>query len=77
MICLAYRLTYRSSDGKPLQIFLAIEDSLIIHTVSSILNMTFNKVNKLATEATKQIAPKWVKQIGGRQNESKRKQIFI
>lgn len=62
--CLAYRLTYKSNDGKALQIFLAIEDSLIIHTVSSILNMTFNKVNKLATEATKQIAPKWVKQIG-------------
>lgn len=61
---LTYRLTYRSNQDKIVQVFLVIEESLILHTVSSLFNMTFNKVNKLAIDATKQIAQKWVRQIG-------------
>lgn len=61
---IVYRLTYRSNENKTVQVFLVLEESLVLHTVSSILNMSFNKVNKLAVDATKQISQKWVKHIG-------------
>lgn len=59
-----YRLTYRSNEGKRIQVFLVLEESLVLRTVGSMLDMQFKKVDKMVINATKLIAQKWVKRIG-------------
>lgn len=57
------RLTYRSKEKKKIQIFLVLEESLILHTVNSMLNMQLKKMDKLATNAVKELSQQITDQI--------------
>lgn len=60
---IVYRLTYRSNEGKRVQIFLVLEEKLVIQTMCSLFNMQFKGIDKLVINATKLISQKWVKMI--------------
>lgn len=59
-----YRLTYRPKEGKRAQVFLILEEGLLLRTVGSMLDMEFKKVNKLVINATRQLSQQWMKRIG-------------
>jgi hemerythrin-like metal-binding protein len=54
--CIIDRLTYRSEEKKKLQIFLVLEEGLIMHTVSSMLNMPITKIDKLVANAVRELS---------------------
>ena len=41
------RLTYRSKEGNHVQIFLVLEESLVLRAVSSMLGMPLKKVDRM------------------------------
>lgn len=51
-----YRISYRSKEGKRLQVFLVLEEQLIIHTVGEMLKISFKKIDKMALDVVKQLA---------------------
>ncbi len=57
------RLTYHSQKGPPLQIFLVLEESLVLHAVSSMLDMPLTKVDKMVINAAKQLSLHIVEQV--------------
>lgn len=58
------RLVYCSSTGKKVRIFMVQEESLILRTVSAILDMPLTKVDKLVMNAGKELSLQIVKQLG-------------
>lgn len=48
-----YRISYRSKEGKRLQVFLALEERLIRHTVGEMLNLNFKKIDNMALDVIK------------------------
>lgn len=58
------RLIYCSLDGRRIQIFLVLEDALVLHAVSSMLNMPIKKVDKMVLNAAGQISLQIVEQVG-------------
>lgn len=57
------RLTYHSKKGPPVQIFLVLEESLVLHAVSSMLDMPLTKVDKMVMNAAKQLSLHIVEQV--------------
>ena len=57
------RLTYHSQKGPPLQIFLVLEESLVLRAVSSMLDMPLTKVDKMVINAAKQLSLHIVEQV--------------
>lgn len=58
------RLTYRSLDGSQVQIFLVLEDALILRAVSSMLNMPIKKVDKMVMNTARGLSQHIVEQVG-------------
>ena len=50
------RLTYQTADGKLKQIFLVLEEGLVLKAVSSMLNMELSKMDKLVRNAAKELS---------------------
>lgn len=57
------RLTYRSKEKKKIQFFLVLEESLILHTVSSMLGMPLKKIDKLVANAVRELSQQIADQI--------------
>ncbi|GFI45040.1 bacteriohemerythrin [Lachnospiraceae bacterium] len=58
------RLVYGSEDGKHLQIFLVLEESLVLWALNSLLDMQLREINKLSMNAVKELCQKIVEQVG-------------
>lgn len=57
------RLTYLSIDHEEVQIFMALEESLVLLAVSSILNIPLNKMDQLVMAIGKELAIQITKQV--------------
>lgn len=54
--CIYDRISYRSKEGKRLQVFLVMEERLALRTVGQILDIEFKKVDKMVLDAVRQIS---------------------
>lgn len=61
---LIIRLTYCSTAGKKVRIFMLLEESLVLKVVSDILNMPLAKMDKLVMNAGKELALRIVEHLG-------------
>lgn len=61
---LIIRLTYRAKGGLPVQIFMVMEESLVLQTVSAMLNMPLTKMDKLVMNAGKELSLRIAEQLG-------------
>lgn len=62
------RLAYLSIDHEEVQIFMALEESLVLRAVSSILNIPLNKMDQLVMAIGKELAVQIAEQVGIRCN---------
>lgn len=58
------RLTYVTTDHKQVQVFIALEESLVLRSVSSMLNMPLNKMDNLVLAAGKELSIRIAEQVG-------------
>ncbi|MDE7429596.1 MAG: hemerythrin family protein [Lachnospiraceae bacterium] len=58
------RLTYLSTEGKRVQIFMILEKSLVLRAVSSILDMPLTKMDKLVMNVGLELSLQIVEQLG-------------
>ena len=68
--CLIDRLTYRSKEGNHVQIFLVLEESLVLRAVSSMLGMPLKKVDRMVENTVRQLSLHIADQIGEHQHLS-------
>ena len=59
-----YRITYRSARGRRIQVFLVLEEQLVLHKVGEMLDVNFKKVDKVVLDATKQLSQQMIKRMG-------------
>lgn len=57
------RLTYLSPEQKDVQIFMALEESLVLRSVSSILNIPLNKMDRLVLGIGKELSVQIAEQV--------------
>lgn len=57
------RLSYHSKEGKQVQIFLVLEDHLVLRAVSSMLDMPLKKMDKLVLNAARQLSEQIADQV--------------
>lgn len=57
------RLTYLSAGHEEIQIFIALEESLVLRAVSSILNIPLNKMDQLVMSICKELAVRITEQV--------------
>ena len=57
-------MIYHSNDGKKVQIFMALEESLVLRAVSSMLDMPLTKIDKLVMNAGKELSLRIAEQLG-------------
>lgn len=58
------RLVYCSTDGKKVQILMLLEESLVLRTVSTMLDMPLAKIDKLVMNAGKELSLQIIRQLG-------------
>mgnify|MGYP002509466043 FL=1 len=61
---LIIRLIYRAKAGLPVQIFMVMEESLVLQAVSAMLNMPLTKMDKLVMNAGKELSFRIAEQLG-------------
>ncbi len=61
---LIIRLTYLTPEGQSVRVFLVLEESLVLHTVSSMLDMQLMKVDRLVVNAAKELSGQLTGEIG-------------
>ena len=61
---LIIRLTYHSKDRKRVKIYMLLEESLVLRTVSAMLNIPLNKMDKLVMNAGRELALQIAEQLG-------------
>ncbi|RKJ66846.1 bacteriohemerythrin [Roseburia sp. 1XD42-69] len=61
---LVIRLTYLSKDKETVQIFIVLENSLVLKTVSAMLNMPLKKMDKIVMNAAKELSQHIAEQLG-------------
>lgn len=59
-----YRMSYGTEDGKPVRVFLAFEDRLVMGVVGAMLGVQFQKVDQLVVHAAKQLSQQLMGRIG-------------
>lgn len=57
------RLTYSTTDHRQVQVFMALEESLVLRAVSSMLNMPLHKMDHLVMAAGKELAVRIAEQV--------------
>ena len=57
------RLTYLSADHEEVQIFMALEESLVLRSVSSILKIRLNKMDHLVMSIGKELTIQIAEQV--------------
>lgn len=63
--CIYDRISYRSKEGKRLQVFLVMEERLALRTVGQILDIEFKKVDKMVLDAVRQISQQMMVHMRG------------
>ena len=58
------RLVYRSEKGTSIQFFLVLEETLVLQTASAMLDMPLKKVDKLVTNAVRELSQNITEHIG-------------
>lgn len=58
------RLVYRSEKGTAIQFFLVLEETLVLQTASAMLDMPLKKVDKLVTNAVRELSQNITEHIG-------------
>ena len=58
------RLTYLAIDHRQVQIFIALEESLVLRAVSSALNIPLHKMDNLVMSAGRELAVRIAEQVG-------------
>lgn len=58
------RLVYRSRDEKRVQIFMSLEESLVLRAVSAMLDIPLSKMDKLVLNAGRELSLRIVEQLG-------------
>ena len=58
------RLVYRSEKGTSIQFFLVLEETLVLQTASAMLDMPLKKVDKLVTNAVRELSQNIAEHIG-------------
>lgn len=58
------RLTYRSKKAEKTQIFMVLEESLVLRVVSAMLDMPLTKMDKLVMNAGKELSLRIAEQLG-------------
>ncbi len=58
------RLTYRSKKAEKTQIFMVLEESLVLRVVSAMLDMSLTKMDKLVMNAGKELSLRIAEQLG-------------
>lgn len=58
------RLVYETKEGPRIQIFLVLEESLVLRTVSSMLDMPLKKTDKLVLNTVRELAVQIVNHVG-------------
>lgn len=64
------RLVYRSKDEKRVQIFMALEESLVLRAVSAVLDMPLTKMDKLVMNTGRQLSLQIAEQLAIHRNLS-------
>ncbi len=59
------RLTYHTEEGSKIQIFLVLEESLVLRAVSAMLDMPLKKLDKLVKNAARELSQQITNQVGG------------
>lgn len=62
--CLITRLIYHTADEKKVQIFMALEESLVLRAVSAMLDTPLAKMDKLVMNAGKELSLRIAEQLG-------------
>lgn len=62
--CLIFRQTYHHSEKKQLQVFFILEERLILQTVGAMLDMHLSKVDKMVSDAGKELSQQVIQRIG-------------
>ena len=62
--CLIFRQTYHRREKKQLQVFFILEECLILQTVGAMLGMHLNKVDKMVSDAGKELSQQVIQRIG-------------
>lgn len=60
---ICFRLTYRDTENKQIQVFFILEEQLVLHTVGQLMNVEFNKMDKVVEDAARMIAEEYMKRI--------------
>lgn len=58
------RITYRSGEKEQIQIFLVLEERLVLSTVGELMDVKFKKVDKMVMDATKQLSQQLLRCVG-------------
>ena len=58
------RLIYRSGDEKKVQIFMSLEESLVLRAVSAMLDIPLTKMDKLVMNAGRELSLRIAEQLG-------------
>lgn len=58
------RLVYRSEKGSTIQIYLVFEETLVLQTVSAMLDIPLKKVDKLVANAVRELSQNIAEQVG-------------
>ncbi|NBJ91787.1 bacteriohemerythrin [Parablautia muri] len=69
------RLIYHSENKNDVQIFMALEESLVLRAVSAILDIPLTKMDKLVMNAGKELSLRIVEQLGIHRNLSSEYQL--
>lgn len=60
---ICHRLTYRTGDSKPFQVFFIMEEKLIIYIVKQLIGVQLAKVDSVVTDAMGQVAQQFMKRV--------------
>ncbi len=58
------RLTYHTEEGSKIQIFLVLEENLVLRAVSAMLDMPLKKLDKLVKNAARELSQQITNQVG-------------
>mgnify|MGYP001113067658 CR=1 FL=1 len=62
--CLIFRQTYQHRENKRLKVFFILEERLILQTVGAMLGINLSKIDKLVSEAGKELSQQVIQRIG-------------
>ncbi len=62
--CLIFRQTYQHRENKRLKVFFILEERLVLQTVGAMLGINLSKIDKMVSEAGKELSQQVIQRIG-------------